>query len=60
MRGDANKAKLEAFMDALGKRVKGPGTICFTVGVTDLLFGWREKNRPRFESRSRVGRSKAF
>ena len=43
MRGDADKAKLEAFMDALGKRVRGPGTIYLTGGATALLFGWRDK-----------------
>lgn len=30
-------------MDALGKRVKGPGTIYLTGGATALLFGWRDK-----------------
>ena len=43
MRGDADKAKLEAFMDALGKRVRGTGTIYLTGGATALLFGWRNK-----------------
>ncbi len=43
MRLDADKAKLEAFMEALGKRVGGPGTVYLTGGATALLFGWREK-----------------
>lgn len=43
MRGDADKAKLEAFMEALGKRVRGPGTIYLTGGATALLYGWRKK-----------------
>jgi hypothetical protein len=43
MRGDTDKDKLEAFMDALGKRVRGPGTIYLTGGATALLFGWRDK-----------------
>ena len=30
-------------MEALGRRVKGPGTIYLTGGATALLFGWREK-----------------
>ena len=30
-------------MDALGKRVRGPGTIYLTVGATALLCGWRNK-----------------
>jgi hypothetical protein len=43
VRLDADKAKLEAFMEAFGKRVGGPGTIYLTGGATALLFGWREK-----------------
>jgi hypothetical protein len=30
-------------MEALGRRVKGPGTIYLTGGATALLYGWREK-----------------
>ena len=30
-------------MEALGQRVKGPGTIYLTGGATALLFGWRAK-----------------
>lgn len=30
-------------MDALGERVRGPGTIYLKGGATALLFGWRDK-----------------
>jgi len=40
---DSDKAKLEEFMEALGQRVKGPGTIYLTGGASALLFGWRAK-----------------
>ena len=43
MRADADRAKLEKFMDALGVRVRGPGTIYLTGGATALIYGWREK-----------------
>ena len=43
MRADADRSKLEKFMDALGGRVGGPGTVYLTGGATALLFGWREK-----------------
>jgi len=43
MRADADREKLETFMEALGQRVRGPGTIYMTGGATALLFGWREK-----------------
>ncbi|MFM8981415.1 MAG: hypothetical protein ACKOLA_00660 [Spartobacteria bacterium] len=43
MRADADRAKLEKFMEALGRRVRGPGTIYLTGGATALLYGWREK-----------------
>ena len=43
VRLDADKAKLQTFMEALGKRVGGPGTIYLTGGATALLYGWREK-----------------
>lgn len=36
-----NKAKLEAFMVALGKRVRGQGTIYLTGGATAIWYGWR-------------------
>ena len=43
MRLDADKAKLLAFMEALGNRVGSSGTIYLTGGATALLYGWREK-----------------
>ena len=43
MIADSDKTKLEEFMEALGQRVKGPGTIYLTGGATALLFGWRAK-----------------
>ena len=36
-----DKAKLEAFMIALGHRVRGAGAIYLTGGATALWFGWR-------------------
>jgi hypothetical protein len=42
MRGETNRAKLEAFMAALGSQVRGPGRIYLTGGATALLHGWRE------------------
>jgi hypothetical protein len=41
MRAETTKAKLEAFMAALGKRVHGPGRIYLTGGATAVLQGWR-------------------
>ena len=41
MRSEADRAKLEAFMAALGTRVRGPGRIYLTGGATALLYGWR-------------------
>ena len=41
MRGETNKAKLEAFMAALGERVRGPGGVYLTGGATAVLHGWR-------------------
>lgn len=43
VRAHADKAKLEAFMEALGQKAEGPGTIYLTGGATALLFGWRAK-----------------
>lgn len=42
MRGETDKAKLEAFMAALGKNVRGPGRVYLTGGATALLHGWRQ------------------
>jgi hypothetical protein len=41
MRAETTKAKLEAFMAALGDRVRGPGRIYLTGGATAVLYGWR-------------------
>jgi hypothetical protein len=41
MRSETDKAKLMAFMTALGERVRGNGRIYLTGGATALLHGWR-------------------
>lgn len=41
MRTVADIAKVNAFMVALGKAVKGPGRVYLTGGATALLYGWR-------------------
>lgn len=41
MRSATDAAKVEAFMAALGKSVKGSGRIYLTGGATALLHGWR-------------------
>ena len=41
MRAETDRAKLEAFMAALGKHVGGPGRIYLAGGATALLYGWR-------------------
>jgi hypothetical protein len=41
MRSETDKTKLEAFMAALGNRVRGPARIYLTGGATALLHGWR-------------------
>ncbi|MBI3852544.1 MAG: hypothetical protein HY298_19985 [Verrucomicrobia bacterium] len=42
MRAETNQAKLEAFMAALGARVRGAGSIYLTGGATAVLHGWRD------------------
>ncbi len=42
MRGEANRAKLERFMRALGDRIRDQGNIYLTGGGTAVLEGWRE------------------
>ena len=42
MRGETNKAKLEHFMEALGRRVGSAGRVYFTGGGTAVLEGWRD------------------
>jgi len=41
MRSEADRAKIENFMAAVGKRVKGEGTIYLTGGATAVLHNWR-------------------
>jgi hypothetical protein len=41
MRSEANKAEIEEFMTALGKRVTDNGSIYLTGGATAVLHGWR-------------------
>jgi hypothetical protein len=41
MRSETDEAKLQAFMAALGRRVRGPGRIYLTGGATAVLHGWR-------------------
>jgi hypothetical protein len=42
VRSETDRAKLEAFMAALGARVRGTGQIYFTGGVTAVLYAWRQ------------------
>jgi len=42
MRGETDRAKIDAFMTALAQRVNGPGRIYFTGGGTAVLHGWRD------------------
>ena len=42
MRAETDRAKIDAFMTALARRVKGPGRIYFTGGGTAVLHGWRD------------------
>lgn len=42
MRGQTDKTKLEAFMAALGARVRGEGAIFLTGGATAVLNNWRQ------------------
>ena len=41
MRSEANRQKIEDFMAALGKRVRGEGSVYLTGGATAVLHGWR-------------------
>ncbi len=41
MRSETDKARLTAFMSALGQAVRGPGSIYFTGGATAVWHGWR-------------------
>ena len=42
MRSETTRPKLEAFMIALGEKVRGGGRIYLTGGATAVLHGWRE------------------
>jgi hypothetical protein len=42
MRGETDRAKIDAFMTGLARRVTGPGRIYFTGGGTAVLHGWRD------------------
>jgi hypothetical protein len=42
MRGETDRAKIDAFMTALAEHVKGTGRIYFTGGGTAVLHGWRD------------------
>jgi hypothetical protein len=41
MRLESDKSKIELFMVAMGKQVRGKGRIYFTGGATAVLHGWR-------------------
>jgi len=41
MRSESNKFKIESFMAALGKQVRGKGRIYLAGGATAVLHGWR-------------------
>ena len=41
MRAETDKARLEAFMAALGNRVRGEGCVYLTGGATAVLHNWR-------------------
>lgn len=41
MRAETDKAKIEAFMVALGNRVRGGGAVYLTVGATAVWYQWR-------------------
>ena len=41
MRSESDKSKIESFMAAVGKQVRGKGRIYLTGGATAALHGWR-------------------
>jgi hypothetical protein len=41
MRSESDKSKVESFMVAMGKKVRGKGCIYLTGGATAVLHGWR-------------------
>lgn len=42
MRSEANAEKVRQFIDALGRRSRGPGRVYLTGGATAVLEGWRD------------------
>jgi hypothetical protein len=42
MRLESDKSKIESFMVAMGKQVRGKGRIYLTGGATAVLCGWRK------------------
>ncbi|MGA4642869.1 DUF6036 family nucleotidyltransferase [Limisphaera sp. 4302-co] len=42
MRAETDRAKLEAFVIALGRAVRGPGRIYLAGGATAVWYGWRQ------------------
>jgi hypothetical protein len=42
VRSNANKTKLESFLEALGNKARGSGRIYLTGGASALLIGWRQ------------------
>ena len=42
MRAETDKARLEAFLAALGERVTGAGCIYLAGGATAVFYGWRQ------------------
>lgn len=41
MRSEVDADRIRTFIQQLGRRVRGPGTVFLTGGATALLFGWR-------------------
>ena len=41
MRAEVTADKLRRFLEALGQRAKGPGSVYLTGGAVALLEGWR-------------------
>lgn len=43
MRAETDPAKIERFLQELGRLVLGPGRVYLTGGATALLLGWRQR-----------------
>jgi hypothetical protein len=41
VRGETDAAKLERFMERLGREARGPGRVYLVGGATAVLYGWR-------------------